>query len=168
MNCMNFCPFIDFIIAIDQNLDLSVIKCKTYSVMNSWCLCLVFALQGKSATCPVCQQSYPEHKLKNHIKTSHPGKEHTNISIHMDRQTHLTCQCFLVCYRETVSSMFLIKISVSIHVSSPRQLDYLHSFTLLSDDHCQYFSVSSPSCCIRQLVVVITLQFVISLVSCCY
>ncbi|XP_049903546.1 zinc finger protein ZFAT-like isoform X2 [Epinephelus moara] len=28
--------------------------------------------QGKSVTCPVCQQSYPEHKLKHHIKTSHP------------------------------------------------------------------------------------------------
>ncbi|KAG7229398.1 hypothetical protein INR49_012789 [Caranx melampygus] len=28
--------------------------------------------QGKSAACPVCQHSYPEHKLKHHIKTSHP------------------------------------------------------------------------------------------------
>ncbi|XP_070823374.1 zinc finger protein ZFAT isoform X2 [Chaetodon trifascialis] len=28
--------------------------------------------QGKSATCPVCQHSYPEHRLKHHIKTSHP------------------------------------------------------------------------------------------------
>ncbi|KAM6935127.1 zinc finger protein ZFAT isoform 3-T3 [Lycodopsis pacificus] len=28
--------------------------------------------QGKSVTCPVCQQSYPEHRLKHHIKTSHP------------------------------------------------------------------------------------------------
>ncbi|KAI3360855.1 hypothetical protein L3Q82_013075 [Scortum barcoo] len=28
--------------------------------------------QGKSVTCPVCQHSYPEHKLKHHIKTSHP------------------------------------------------------------------------------------------------
>uniref|UniRef100_UPI0037E9490D zinc finger protein ZFAT n=1 Tax=Semicossyphus pulcher TaxID=241346 RepID=UPI0037E9490D len=26
----------------------------------------------KSVTCPVCQQSYPEHRLKHHIKTSHP------------------------------------------------------------------------------------------------
>ncbi|TMS10927.1 Zinc finger protein ZFAT [Larimichthys crocea] len=29
--------------------------------------------QGKSVTCPVCQHSYPEHRLKHHIKTSHPG-----------------------------------------------------------------------------------------------
>ncbi|XP_056237895.1 zinc finger protein ZFAT-like isoform X1 [Seriola aureovittata] len=28
--------------------------------------------QGKSAACPVCQHSYPEHRLKHHIKTSHP------------------------------------------------------------------------------------------------
>ncbi|XP_041798409.1 zinc finger protein ZFAT-like isoform X2 [Chelmon rostratus] len=28
--------------------------------------------QGKSVTCPVCQHSYPEHRLKHHIKTSHP------------------------------------------------------------------------------------------------
>uniref|UniRef100_A0A8C9XWH9 Zinc finger and AT-hook domain containing n=1 Tax=Sander lucioperca TaxID=283035 RepID=A0A8C9XWH9_SANLU len=28
--------------------------------------------QGKSLTCPVCQNSYPEHRLKHHIKTSHP------------------------------------------------------------------------------------------------
>ncbi|XP_074510287.1 zinc finger protein ZFAT isoform X2 [Sebastes fasciatus] len=28
--------------------------------------------QGKSVTCPVCQNSYPEHRLKHHIKTSHP------------------------------------------------------------------------------------------------
>ncbi|XP_042346615.1 zinc finger protein ZFAT-like isoform X3 [Plectropomus leopardus] len=28
--------------------------------------------QGVSVTCPVCQQSYPEHKLKHHIKTAHP------------------------------------------------------------------------------------------------
>uniref|UniRef100_UPI003AB012D7 zinc finger protein ZFAT n=1 Tax=Centroberyx gerrardi TaxID=166262 RepID=UPI003AB012D7 len=28
--------------------------------------------QGKSVACPVCHQSYPEHRLKNHIKTSHP------------------------------------------------------------------------------------------------
>lgn len=40
--------------------------------------------QGKSVTCPVCQQSYPEHKLKHHIKTSHPGKEHRNIFTHID------------------------------------------------------------------------------------
>ncbi|KAM6995346.1 zinc finger protein ZFAT [Tautogolabrus adspersus] len=26
----------------------------------------------KSVSCPVCQQSYPEHRLKHHIKTSHP------------------------------------------------------------------------------------------------
>ncbi|XP_029308329.1 zinc finger protein ZFAT isoform X2 [Cottoperca gobio] len=30
--------------------------------------------QGKSVTCPVCQNSYPEHRLKHHIKTSHPDK----------------------------------------------------------------------------------------------
>ncbi|XP_072250709.1 zinc finger protein ZFAT isoform X2 [Leuresthes tenuis] len=30
--------------------------------------------QGSSATCPVCHRSYPEHKLKNHIKSSHPDK----------------------------------------------------------------------------------------------
>uniref|UniRef100_A0A3Q0S4V8 Zinc finger and AT-hook domain containing n=1 Tax=Amphilophus citrinellus TaxID=61819 RepID=A0A3Q0S4V8_AMPCI len=34
--------------------------------------------QGRSETCPVCHRSYPEHRLKHHIKTSHPGKEHTN------------------------------------------------------------------------------------------
>ncbi|XP_069549307.1 zinc finger protein ZFAT isoform X2 [Brachyistius frenatus] len=28
--------------------------------------------QGRSATCPVCNHSYPEHRLKHHIKTSHP------------------------------------------------------------------------------------------------
>ncbi|XP_036931451.1 zinc finger protein ZFAT-like isoform X2 [Acanthopagrus latus] len=28
--------------------------------------------QGKSVTCPVCQHSCPEHRLKHHIKTSHP------------------------------------------------------------------------------------------------
>ncbi|KAF3839987.1 hypothetical protein F7725_018704 [Dissostichus mawsoni] len=28
--------------------------------------------QGKSAACPVCHNSYPEHRLKHHIKTSHP------------------------------------------------------------------------------------------------
>uniref|UniRef100_A0A7N6BWA1 C2H2-type domain-containing protein n=1 Tax=Anabas testudineus TaxID=64144 RepID=A0A7N6BWA1_ANATE len=28
--------------------------------------------QGKSANCPVCQHSYPEHRLKHHIRTSHP------------------------------------------------------------------------------------------------
>ncbi|XP_008321644.1 zinc finger protein ZFAT isoform X2 [Cynoglossus semilaevis] len=28
--------------------------------------------QGKSVTCPVCQRSYSEHRLKHHIKTSHP------------------------------------------------------------------------------------------------
>ncbi|XP_069393764.1 zinc finger protein ZFAT isoform X2 [Paralichthys olivaceus] len=28
--------------------------------------------QGKSVACPVCQQSFTEHKLKNHMKTSHP------------------------------------------------------------------------------------------------
>ncbi|XP_039661132.1 zinc finger protein ZFAT-like isoform X3 [Perca fluviatilis] len=28
--------------------------------------------QGKSVACPVCQNSYPEHRLKHHIKTSHP------------------------------------------------------------------------------------------------
>ncbi|XP_039974627.1 zinc finger protein ZFAT-like isoform X2 [Xiphias gladius] len=28
--------------------------------------------QGKSVACPVCQHSYPEHRLKHHIKTSHP------------------------------------------------------------------------------------------------
>nr|XP_043890897.1 zinc finger protein ZFAT-like isoform X2 [Solea senegalensis] len=28
--------------------------------------------QGKSVTCPVCQRSYSEHRLKQHIKTSHP------------------------------------------------------------------------------------------------
>ncbi|XP_034467481.1 zinc finger protein ZFAT-like isoform X1 [Hippoglossus hippoglossus] len=28
--------------------------------------------QGKSVACPVCQQSIAEHKLKNHMKTSHP------------------------------------------------------------------------------------------------
>uniref|UniRef100_A0A3B4ZPH8 Zinc finger and AT-hook domain containing n=1 Tax=Stegastes partitus TaxID=144197 RepID=A0A3B4ZPH8_9TELE len=28
--------------------------------------------QGRSATCPVCHHSYPEHRLKNHIKKSHP------------------------------------------------------------------------------------------------
>ncbi|KAM7420438.1 hypothetical protein PAMA_014927 [Pampus argenteus] len=28
--------------------------------------------QGKTVTCPVCNQSYPEHRLKHHIKTSHP------------------------------------------------------------------------------------------------
>ncbi|XP_044063823.1 zinc finger protein ZFAT-like isoform X2 [Siniperca chuatsi] len=28
--------------------------------------------QGKSVTCPVCQHSYPEHRLKHHIKTAHP------------------------------------------------------------------------------------------------
>uniref|UniRef100_A0A3Q3WQH7 C2H2-type domain-containing protein n=1 Tax=Mola mola TaxID=94237 RepID=A0A3Q3WQH7_MOLML len=31
--------------------------------------------QGKCVTCPVCQHNYPEHRLKYHIKTSHPGKE---------------------------------------------------------------------------------------------
>ncbi|CAG6015820.1 unnamed protein product [Menidia menidia] len=30
--------------------------------------------QGSSVTCPVCQQSYPEHRLKSHIKSSHPDK----------------------------------------------------------------------------------------------
>uniref|UniRef100_A0A3B4F2J2 Zinc finger and AT-hook domain containing n=1 Tax=Pundamilia nyererei TaxID=303518 RepID=A0A3B4F2J2_9CICH len=34
--------------------------------------------QGRSETCPVCHRNYPEHRLKHHIKTSHPGKEHTN------------------------------------------------------------------------------------------
>ncbi|XP_068180465.1 zinc finger protein ZFAT isoform X2 [Antennarius striatus] len=29
--------------------------------------------QVKSLSCPVCQQSYPEHRLKYHIKTTHPG-----------------------------------------------------------------------------------------------
>ncbi|XP_030606742.1 zinc finger protein ZFAT isoform X2 [Archocentrus centrarchus] len=28
--------------------------------------------QGRSETCPVCHRSYPEHRLKHHIKTSHP------------------------------------------------------------------------------------------------
>nr|XP_046255777.1 zinc finger protein ZFAT-like isoform X2 [Scatophagus argus] len=28
--------------------------------------------QGKSVACPVCQHSYPEHRLKYHMKTSHP------------------------------------------------------------------------------------------------
>ncbi|XP_028986133.1 zinc finger protein ZFAT-like isoform X2 [Betta splendens] len=28
--------------------------------------------QGKSVECPVCQHSYPEHRLKHHIKTAHP------------------------------------------------------------------------------------------------
>ncbi|KAM9310537.1 zinc finger protein ZFAT isoform 2-T2 [Pholidichthys leucotaenia] len=28
--------------------------------------------QGRSASCPVCQRSYPEYRLKHHIKTSHP------------------------------------------------------------------------------------------------
>ncbi|XP_070767746.1 zinc finger protein ZFAT [Enoplosus armatus] len=41
--------------------------------------------QRKSATCHVCQHSYPEHKLKHHIKTAHPGKEHTNISTDIDK-----------------------------------------------------------------------------------
>ncbi|XP_037532997.1 zinc finger protein ZFAT [Nematolebias whitei] len=30
--------------------------------------------QGRSATCPVCRCSFPEHRLKYHIKSSHPGK----------------------------------------------------------------------------------------------
>ena len=38
--------------------------------LNSGCCCL----QGKCVNCPVCQHSYPEHRLKYHIKTSHPGK----------------------------------------------------------------------------------------------
>ncbi|XP_035528252.1 zinc finger protein ZFAT-like isoform X2 [Morone saxatilis] len=28
--------------------------------------------QGKSVSCPVCEHRYPEHRLKHHIKTSHP------------------------------------------------------------------------------------------------
>ncbi|XP_026150108.1 zinc finger protein ZFAT isoform X2 [Mastacembelus armatus] len=28
--------------------------------------------KGNSVTCPVCQHSYPEHRLKHHIRTSHP------------------------------------------------------------------------------------------------
>ncbi|XP_018541390.1 zinc finger protein ZFAT isoform X2 [Lates calcarifer] len=28
--------------------------------------------QGKTVACPVCKNSYPEHRLKHHIKTSHP------------------------------------------------------------------------------------------------
>lgn len=45
-------------------------------IVLSRCCCL----QGKSVTCPVCQHNYPEHRLRYHIKTSHPGKKHTNIS----------------------------------------------------------------------------------------
>lgn len=37
-------------------------------------------LQGKSVTCPICQNSYPEHRLKYHIKTSHPGKAQSTPS----------------------------------------------------------------------------------------
>uniref|UniRef100_A0A674P6J1 Zinc finger and AT hook domain containing n=1 Tax=Takifugu rubripes TaxID=31033 RepID=A0A674P6J1_TAKRU len=32
--------------------------------------------QGKNVACPICQNSYPEHRLKCHIKTTHPGEQH--------------------------------------------------------------------------------------------
>ncbi|XP_076008865.1 zinc finger protein ZFAT isoform X2 [Genypterus blacodes] len=31
--------------------------------------------QGKTVACPVCNQSYPEHRLKSHMKTSHPDTD---------------------------------------------------------------------------------------------
>lgn len=72
------------------------------------CCCL----QGKSVACPVCQHSYPEHRLKYHIKSVHPGKEHTNISTHRQMHTppvhvvhkmrfHFVCVCLHVCAGQT-------------------------------------------------------------------
>ncbi|XP_074540259.1 zinc finger protein ZFAT isoform X2 [Halichoeres trimaculatus] len=55
----------------------------------------------KSVTCPVCQQSYPEHRLKHHIKISHPGKEHNCINRHfptfpLGQITNRDLQCLLI------------------------------------------------------------------------
>uniref|UniRef100_A0A8D3DA12 C2H2-type domain-containing protein n=1 Tax=Scophthalmus maximus TaxID=52904 RepID=A0A8D3DA12_SCOMX len=36
--------------------------------------------QGRSVACPICQLSFTEQRLKHHIKTSHPGKELSNVS----------------------------------------------------------------------------------------
>lgn len=49
-------------------------------------------LQGKNVTCPICQNSYTEHRLKCHIKTTHPGEQH---KIH----PHICCHyLYFSCY----------------------------------------------------------------------
>lgn len=35
------------------------------------------------ATCPVCNHSYPEHRLKHHMKSSHPGKYSRKAVVHL-------------------------------------------------------------------------------------
>lgn len=54
-------------------------------------------LQGKNVTCPICQNSYPEHRLKCHIKTTHPGEQHKihpHICCHY---LYFSCYVILVC-----------------------------------------------------------------------
>lgn len=60
-------------------------------------------LQGKSVTCPICQNSYPEHRLKYHIKTSHPGDKH---KLHPHTHTHYLYSCYLIHF--SVLSMSII------------------------------------------------------------
>uniref|UniRef100_A0A3Q4I0D0 Zinc finger and AT hook domain containing n=1 Tax=Neolamprologus brichardi TaxID=32507 RepID=A0A3Q4I0D0_NEOBR len=50
--------------------------CK-YSTPDKYKLQAHMRTHKESETCPVCHRNYPEHRLKHHIKTSHPGKEHT-------------------------------------------------------------------------------------------
>lgn len=50
-----------------------------------WTFCQ--CLQERNVACPICHCSFLEHKLKHHMKSSHPGKGHANISEGKDK-TH--------------------------------------------------------------------------------
>lgn len=59
-------------------------------------------------TCPICQNSYPEHRLKCHIKTTHPGEQH---KIHPHICWHylylfILYSCYLI--NSIVPSFFLL------------------------------------------------------------
>lgn len=43
-------------------------------------MCFQCCLQGENVACPICHNSFAEHRLKYHMKTSHPGESHTSVS----------------------------------------------------------------------------------------
>lgn len=76
-------------------------RSKANSFFNGYLFLTVsLCLQGKSVTCSICQNSYPEHRLKYHLKTSHPGKaQHTpsnTISLFILHSGHYLFQCCLI------------------------------------------------------------------------